>query len=245
MLASSWPSLRVAMSGHWVLGISDGLTGRANSLFFLNSKDDTNVAERLDWAEKTFRQAGLLPRIRLTPLAPVKVIEEIKRRGYVFQNPTMVLKCSLQRASQFHDSAGSKIITFEKLKEDWLSCFVDANPRYQESANRDILVAMLRGMMTEVRYLMLLKDDEPVATSMLTRQLYLANIQNVSTKDGLRRKGFATTIMAASQKSAQEMGAKMSWLAVEQGNQPALNLYKKLGYENFYTYIYASLENKD
>jgi len=74
MVASSWPALKLSLSGRWLLGMANGVSGRANSLFFLDPSDNQHVEKRLDWMEETYRRVGLPPRVRLSPLAPIDTI---------------------------------------------------------------------------------------------------------------------------------------------------------------------------
>ncbi|MEM8798105.1 MAG: GNAT family N-acetyltransferase [Pseudomonadota bacterium] len=239
MMASSWPALRVCLSGRWVLGMADGVTGRANSLFFLDPNDDKDLEERLDWMEAAYRRIGLKPQIRVTPLAPKTVVNEIKRRGYIFQNPTVTLKRPIQNDDEDFESLSRGLTSLDHITDEWLDVFITGSPRYAD--HRATLKTMLSDMLDEMAFLILSENGKPAATAMAAHHLGLVNVQNVMTLPGMRRKGFAQDLMKAVFAFAAKKNARFCWVAVEKENTAALTLYRGLGFEDFYGYIYAGL----
>lgn len=240
MIASSWPSLNICLSGRWLLGMADGVSGRANSLFFLDHTDDSDYQKRLDWMEETYRRAGLPPRARLSPLAPVKVIKELQNRGYVFQNPTLALSRELTDLKDISppDVSYLKIITSPTCSQEWLDTFIHFTPRYQES--RATIESMCNAIMDKATYYLGIYKNTPVATAMSIDHIGTLTIQNVATHPEHRRRGFARATMNALLTDTKDQGANWCWLAVEQSNNAALELYRGLGFSDFYSYIYAS-----
>lgn len=242
MIASSWPALNICLSGRWLLGMADGVSGRANSLFFLDHTDDADYQRRIDWMETTYRHAGLPPRARLSPLAPVAVIKELQNRGYKFQNPTLTLKHQLTdlAAISAPTMADFNITTSPAPTQKWLDTFIKGNPRYQNS--RPMIEKMLDAIMDKTTYALGLYKGTPVTTAMTVEHIGTLTIQNVATQPDYTRRGFAKATMAVLMAKAADESANWCWLAVEQSNEPAINLYRNLGFQDFYSYIYASLE---
>ena len=67
-------------------------------------------------------------------------------------------------------------------------------------------------------------------------------IQNVVTDENFRRQGFARAAMGGLFNDPLTQGLDWCWLAVEVNNAAAISLYKSLGFQDFYRYIYASLD---
>lgn len=242
MIASSWPALNVCLSGRWLLGMADGVSGRANSLFFLDHTDDADYQMRLDWMEATYRRAGLPPRARLSPLAPTAVIKELQNRGYKFQNPTITLSRQL---SNFETTPTPAIKDFEIVSSssctsEWLDTFILCSPRYKD--NSATIQKMLQAILDKTTYFLGLYKGVPVSTAMAVDHIGCLTIQNVATQADYLRRGFAKATMASILSQATQEGASWCWLAVEQSNTPAIGLYRGLGFDDFYSYIYASLD---
>jgi RimJ/RimL family protein N-acetyltransferase len=60
----------------------------------------------------------------------------------------------------------------------------------------------------------------------------------VVTRESERRRGHAGTIVAALLRWGWEQGARRSYLQVEEGNAPAIALYRKFGFAPVYRYWY-------
>ncbi|MEP3630238.1 MAG: GNAT family N-acetyltransferase [Hyphomicrobiales bacterium] len=239
MVASAWPALKLCLSGRWLLGMAEGVSGRANSLFFLDPSDDKNVEGRLDWMEATYRRVGLPPRVRLSPLAPLHVVSSLQKRGYAFQNPTLTLKRDLPLAVDV-DRFDVNIEISSSYTDVWIDTFINCTPRFQ--GQRALLTAMLDGILDETRYVVVLKDGKPVATAMGVIHVGVMTIQNVVTDEACRRQGFARSAMHALFNDPASQALDWCWLAVEVNNAAAISLYKSLGFQDFYRYIYASLD---
>lgn len=244
MIASSWPALNFCLSGRWLLAMADGVSGRANSLFFLDPHDDADHAARLDWMERAYRRVGLPPRVRLSPLAPVAVVKELQRRGYLFQHPTITLRRAFHATTKIETAPTAlttcKIRSSVTLEDEWLDAFIACTPRYAD--NRPIIHKMLGAILDETRYFLAYEGDRPVATAMSVTQMRCTTFQNVATLPDYQRRGIARNMMIEALNASADSGASWSWLAVEQTNQAAVGLYRGLGFSDFYSYIYAALD---
>ena len=58
-----------------------------------------------------------------------------------------------------------------------------------------------------------------------------ASVTNVAVSPVFRKKGYGEALVENAKKAAKEAGAECIFLEVRQSNQPALSLYKKIGFE--------------
>jgi ribosomal protein S18 acetylase RimI-like enzyme len=72
---------------------------------------------------------------------------------------------------------------------------------------------------------------EPVATARLAAGRGVAGIFGVAVAAGHRRRGYGTLVTAIATRAGLAGGASLVWLSVEEGNTPAIELYRKLGYQ--------------
>ena len=58
-----------------------------------------------------------------------------------------------------------------------------------------------------------------------------ANVTNVAVAPNFRKKGYGEALVVAAKEEAKSAGADSIFLEVRQSNEPALSLYKKMGFE--------------
>jgi ribosomal protein S18 acetylase RimI-like enzyme len=74
-------------------------------------------------------------------------------------------------------------------------------------------------------------DDEPVAVARLSQGDGVAGIYGVGVADGWRNRGYGTLITTIATRAGLAMGNRLVWLSVDPGNEPALHVYRKLGFQ--------------
>ena len=58
-----------------------------------------------------------------------------------------------------------------------------------------------------------------------------ASVTNVAVSPSFRKKGYGEALVTAAKEAVREAGAECIFLEVRQSNEPAISLYKKLGFE--------------
>ena len=91
----------------------------------------------------------------------------------------------------------------------------------------------LRAGTVDKRYLALVKGDW-----VNDRQHVRLALTKYVTREGERRRGHARTIVAALLRWGWEQGARQSYLQVDEGNAPAIALYRNFGFAPVYRYWY-------
>ncbi len=82
----------------------------------------------------------------------------------------------------------------------------------------------------ELRAYLVRLDGSAVASARLSASDGLAAISGVGVMPEQRGKGFATLITAIATRAALAMGNSLVWLSVDERNEPALKVYRRLGY---------------
>ncbi|CAN5820012.1 hypothetical protein BH24CHL6_BH24CHL6_01930 [soil metagenome] len=83
----------------------------------------------------------------------------------------------------------------------------------------------------ELRAYLVRLRGEPVATARLAAGRGVAGIFGVALAAGHRRRGYGSLVTAIATRAGLAAGNGLVWLSVEEGNTPALNLYRGLGYQ--------------
>lgn len=83
----------------------------------------------------------------------------------------------------------------------------------------------------ELRAYLVRLRGEPVASARLAAGRGVAGIFGVAVVAGHRRRGYGSLVTAIATRAGLAGGNGLVWLSVEEGNAPAVNLYRGLGYQ--------------
>ena len=212
----------------WLLPFDDGTIGRAKSAVPLRHDVDTSA---LDEVEAAYRQRGLKPAFRLADVAGLaEVTAEIGRRGYVGQQPTLVMSAPSARAAEV-------AVPFADLldhpDEAWGSVFLGEGFDAVDGAHR---VRRLTDA-PDALYGAVREGGRTVAVGVLSFGHGWAGIHGMRTALDRRGSGFASRLIALFGSAAQARQIDHIFLQVEEAN-PARRIYERAGFAPAWTYRY-------
>lgn len=231
---STWPALSSLYRDGWVIRLSGGHTGRANSVTVLRPGRE-EVAAKLAYAEAVYARAGLAPLFRMTPLAEPALAPLLDGRGYDIhkashvmvadrlpeQGDPAVLLCNRQDAAWNHGYAG-------------MTGLGQNAARLQERIQSAIALPCLYAKAVEDG-----PDGQRVAAVALTViDRGWAGIFEVATHPDFRGRGLAGRVVEAALAGARRLGATNAFLQVQADNHRAIPIYERLGFRRLYDYHY-------
>ena len=230
-----WPALTTRYYGGWVLRFANGYTGRANSIHPLYAGDldlDTAIA----CCERAYQAQNLPTRFKVTPASfPVELDDALAERGYSLPYEVCVLTADLASMQ----TASSPAVRISASVDDlWLWHFFrmsGTDRRY-----RDTLVQMLGLLTPTACYAMLEKGDDVVALGIGVYEAGVLGLVKIETDARHRRQGYGTALVSTLLDWGKSRGATLVYLQTEPENEPALRLYDKLGFHEFYRYWYRN-----
>jgi GNAT superfamily N-acetyltransferase len=229
------PALEQQIYDGWILRLSAGYTGRANSVNPLYGST-LDINEKIAYCEAFYAQHNLPPLFKLTDAPQPDNLDVIlSDKGYVYRENghTHVLTADLTAQDYPIDPA---LVIYSSLSPEWFNAFVDMN--HVPFQHRDTLWQMLHLIQTPCAYALLKRNDEPIGVALGVLDAGWMGIYDVVVSAEYRRKGYARTIVSGVMGWGAESGAKDSYLQVLTGNIPALNLYEDLGFAHAYDYWY-------
>lgn len=237
-MLTSWPALSTAFDGDWVIRLADGYSNRANSVTCLG-KGSSDLDARIARVENIYREAGLPPVFRLSPLAPPELHDALDQRGWNHFGHSIVMTSDLNANCVADRDAADRIEIKTTPDPAWLEgrrC-IDAMGR----ANIDALKRLLDVLIPLAGYGCALSSADRVdALALAVVDAELVGLFEVMTAPDQRRQGLARALMAELLRWGKKQSATTGWLAVEAGNLPALRLYQGLGFREVYRYHYRS-----
>lgn len=268
--SAGWPGLVVSRLGGWIVREGLGWTGRANSCLVAG---DSGLApqDALDLVATHYARVGLTPRLQLThpvgqaPHAAAAAVEQAaEASGWVPYDLTHVLVTDLRRPLEGpldreddhevdHEAAaglGRRPGTTDRMTSPTVSAHWSdtVSPdwarivRGAEVATDPRAIPVISAV--PAQYLLLRETSgAAVAAGRLVRTgdwVGLSCIEVVPTHRGV---GLGRAVTAALLQEARRGGARFAYVQVEDGN-PALDLYRSLGFTPHHRYHYRALASR-
>jgi len=235
-IVNAWPSPTTLIVDQWVVRFANGYSGRANSASSLRAGGDMDAAT-LGFVEDLYRQAGLPPRIRFTPLVAEDARRRFAERGYRIESASFGMIAELDPSLHLPVAGMTVAAQAEDAWIDGVSSQQTGNKR-----NRDHLAAIVTGVRLPAAFATLMHDGRPAAYAMSVAERGMAEIGAVIVDETLRGRGLGRQLMRGLMGWAAAQGCSRAYLQVEQGNAHARDLYQRLGFRTAYAYETRVLE---
>ncbi|MCF6368748.1 GNAT family N-acetyltransferase [Rhizobium halophilum] len=230
----AWPAATVIYDGSWQVRLSGGHPSkRLNCIVPLDPSDVRDMDLRLEKARKRFQAYGRPLIVRQTPLAPPRLIETLIEQGWQRFETVQVMTADLGRPA-LPD-------TIDHLPTHDIGRFVDANlqVRGEDPGLKPALAEVLSAIKPATGLFVIEKPRHgPMAVALCVQDNDLAGVMEFAVAEAFRRQGFGAEMLASALRWARISGARSAWLQVLDTNTPALELYRKFGFEAVYEYHY-------
>ena len=221
-----WPGVDNEPLGDWTMRAAGGFTTRANSVLPTGSSG-LPLDQALTQAAAWYAARDLPLRLQLVEEDPLDA--ELAARGWTATNPALMQTAPL--APLVGDTG-----TFLSREPGpaWLSRY----RRATDPAHREAALTVLKSGPSVWFATVPAADGSPAAIGRCVIEGRWAGFAAVEVAPEHRRRGLATTVMAALARAAADEGADLAYLQVEPDNQPALALYARLGFRTVHRYHY-------
>lgn len=232
--ALAWPAFERVNADGWWLRFGEGASRRANSALALEEAGPITVAKRVDQVEAYYKAKGLPARFQIANQgAPQGLVDELDRRGYFTEGPSLVLFVDIKDFKQAGPGPTVQLSDFQ-------------SPGWQQVYGGQALDGPLRcklaaGMPAPRVFASVEVDGAVVATGAAGRQDNWALVNCMATDPAHRRKGLAHRVLSKLASWSQDHGCETLFLQVEEGNTGAQSLYANAGFSYRYKYAYRTL----
>jgi GNAT superfamily N-acetyltransferase len=227
----AWPALETRQSHGWVQRFSGGYTKRANSINALAS-DSELTQEMKDTLEVPYRDRGLPPVWRLTPLAPPGTDALLAAAGYRRIDESFIQVAALD--DRFVLDPGVRFAPAPSPA--WLAGFAELSP--VAPAHRETMARMLSAIAQPVGFASVEDGEGPMAFAIGVVDGAHVGIFDVLVAPRARRRGLARRLTQSIGAWGRRHGATHAYLQVVATNAAALPLYESLGFKTVYSYSY-------
>jgi N-acetylglutamate synthase len=231
---TGWPALKQSFDGLWLWRYARGFTRRSNSIQCLDPVDGAFAGERLSRLTTFSHQHRIIPTLRVTPLTAPEIVEVLDARQWEVAGPSLVLAMQTP-ASAYRVDFDTDLL--DPADPAWFKSVAQLSGYDGKAATllHDLVSRIpgdARGVLVRHR------AGVPAAAALVAVASGIGVYFNVVTHPSARRSGFGRTAMSAALNWAKSKGAAHQALQVAEDNQPALNLYRSLGFRTVYAYHY-------
>lgn len=209
-------------------GRQAGFTRRANSVLPLGDPG-VPLDEALSAVRQWYGDRGLPAYVQTATGAEGTqelLCAELERRGWVREVTAELWTGALAPVADRAEGAG--VVLTREADEAWLA-------RYQRKGVSEVALKVL-GSGPSVWFATVPGAGAPAAIGRCVVDGRWASFAAVEVDPAMRRRGLASTVMAALARRALDEGASAAWLQVEEDNAGARALYAGLGFAAHHTY---------
>jgi N-acetylglutamate synthase len=230
-LVNVWPAVSTMLMDGWAVRFAHGYSSRANSASAVVS-GAVMSEELIEEIERLYKEADLLPTVRITPLATPEVEQMLIRRGYHIKDVACVMTASLGgRKVPLPDSC---VHLESKPSSAWLSGVTSREIASKQSA--DHLFAIVGQIRVPSVFATTQVEGQGVGFGMAALDRGWAEIGSVLLDSAHRGTGLGRATVSALLGWAFEHNAHHAFLQVTVENSVARNLYRSLGFEDLCRY---------
>lgn len=231
-IAAVSPDVTEEIDG-WLLPFASGTVKRAKSAVPLHR--DAVEAATLDRIEDRYDSRQAAPALRLAD-APCfdSLRAELERRHYMADSPTCVQIGSAQHMRQVAAPGGALADVDPAPDNAWAALFLGEGFDPVDGAHRVRMLSRAKGTL----YASVREGGLTVAAGAMAFGQGWASVHGMRTDQAQRGRGLAGRVLAGLAQAASERGFERVFLQVDAGNDAALSLYRRAGFETQWKYSY-------
>lgn len=238
LAANAWPPLTVQHVDGWRLRASEGVHGRANSVWPNGDGGTLPLAEKLAAVEAFYQRHGLPPRYQMAPAAqPADLDQQLAEKGYELYEPVEVQTAVLPTLlTQTHTTPAYPATLTPAPSDDWLTF---DNLHHAHTPHQAHIRGQIMGRIGPAAAFAAVHDNDRIlGIGLGVCERGWLGIFNMLTDPEARRMGVATAVLHHLATWATTHHATHAYLQVVATNRPAQALYARATFTHAYTYHY-------
>lgn len=257
---NAWPSHKIELYDGWLLRFSHNYTYRTNSVEQVGPSL-IPIDEKITYCEKVYENYHTPTNFKINPLLAPSFDQTLADRGYEIRHVTEVMNMSMENfipypqisAEYEYYGRNSGLPSFieypdntlvqlrDRITDEWITSLFRLNGTTNPTLRR-IVPSMFKAIPKETIVAFIEIDGRTVASGLGILDRGHIGLYAIYVDASCRRKNFGRSICSAILSEAGKKGAANAYLQVVANNQAAKHLYESLGFKDFYTYWFRSLE---
>ncbi|MDT9001608.1 N-acetyltransferase [Paucibacter sp. APW11] len=225
----------------WQIRLSPGQAKRSRCVNAL-AEGRLPLPELLQRCAQSFAAAGLPLVVRLTPFSqPADLDERLAALGWpAFDAADVMVLASLDSFDSVAMPGGQVLHAAEAEDYAAIAGALRGASDSEIAAHAERLRASPVPYQGFLLHRNTIRGWELLACGQIAREGHIVGLYDINTPPAFRGQGHATTLCRALLAQAHLEGAQEAYLQVGVNNEPALRLYRRLGFQTAYRYHYRS-----
>lgn len=231
---NAWPSHQMQLYDGWLLRFSYFYTHRTNCVEVIGPSE-LPLGEKVDYCESVYKKWGTPCIFKISPLTTHAMEVLLAERGYTVEHKVdnMVLDLSSVGDVPVSEPALTLVVG-DRVDDEWIDGLFALKGTTDETHRRivpSMYAAIPKDEITVKAY-----DDEGriAATGLGILDRGYVGIYAIHVREDLRRNGLAEAIVRTLLRESVSRDATKAYLQVVSENEPAKQLYEKLGFRSEY-----------
>lgn len=227
---TAWPPEEERIEDGWLLRFNRDVTHRGNSVLAVD-RPAGGLDERIDAAERFYRERGLRACFQVTPYAqPEGLDAALETRGYA---RTRASEVWLRPHAE--PITGPEAVVVEARARRWEAWTAIA---LAEEDGQAVRRATLDRITVPARFTLASRDGAPLGAGYAVVVEGSVGVFGMHVLEAARGQGIGGAILADLLAWGEDEGARDGFLLVESGNAPAQALYRRAGFQFLHPYWY-------
>lgn len=236
ILLNAFPPVDREIYDGWILNFSNAYTYRANCIYpFYPSNYD--LKEKIIHCEEQYRELFLPAVYKMTTAVSKELDALLESNGYSIVKYVDVLCRSLEAWNEYthlNCEIDYEVEVVDTMDDEWLegvNALIDIPYPSMEKTQKKIF----RQIRLPVVCVKILHQGHVIGTGLGVVERHYIGLYAIHVHKDYRGLGIGYEICARIMNQGKRMGATKAHLQVRQGNESALKLYMKLGFQKIYT----------
>lgn len=231
---NAWPSHQMQVYDGWILRFSYFYTHRTNSVEQIGPSI-LPFSEKVPYCEQIYQRWGTPSIFKITPLCDPCLESLLIKRDYHIEHSTDVMVLNLCDLPESFEPYTAPVELENCISDFWIRGLFDLKGT-DNPIHRRIVPSMYAAIPKDVISVCIRDQGRIVATGLGILDRDYIGIYAIHVEEAYRGQHFATQIVQTLLEHGRRQGASRAYLQVVSGNQPAIALYRKIGFRRFYTY---------
>jgi ribosomal protein S18 acetylase RimI-like enzyme len=240
----AWPARITKDLGGWLLRATGGITRRANSVLPLGKLNEANLEDAIEIVLKFYTEQNLPPRFQMTRASLPKELDNVLAdHDFKVEMHVLVETAALDASDSIiiiNQNSDLDVCIQSTPSNDWFEVYAMGTgyDEFSIETRKEIMARVpYQKAYAEVRI-----NGEIVGLGFGVVEGEWLGLFSITTLSYYRRRGIASAISCKLAQWGKVNGATKAYLQVTEGNEPAIELYHRLGFREYYRYWYRLIE---
>ncbi|MCK9204502.1 MAG: GNAT family N-acetyltransferase [Bacteroidales bacterium] len=230
---NAWPALQSIQYDGWLLRFANGVTKRSNSVSMLYPSH-LDPSEKVRFCESLYQSRNITPCFKITSFTqPSGMDPLLGSSGYFVHS---YISFQTLKISDIANRPSPDLTIETRLRNGWIDDFIRMNEF--DPRRKNTYLAIMNQIFSPMALVSVKYHEKITGVGLGVVEGPYIGLFDIVVDPAHREQGLGRRIVEAILSWGKKQGAHTAYLQVLTDNFPAINLYKKMGFNEKYQYWY-------